>query len=103
MEARGPSQDQLTSIVRRVMAENKVNVDPFTLMEFMTLLRPLMCMDLEEILSDKRSSRILESARLTLARLFRRLKVKDPEEKALKVTAEVLREVASIAVCKEGG
>lgn len=102
MEARGPSQDQLTSIVRRVMAENRVNVDPFTLMEFMTVLRPLMCIDLKEILSDKRSSRILESARLTLARLFRRLGVKDPEEKALKVTAEVLREVANVAACGEG-
>lgn len=99
METRGLGQDELTSIIRRVMAENRAYIDPFTLMEFITVVRPIICRDLEEVMSDEHGSFTLESARLTLARLFRRLRMEDPDKKAMKVTTEILREINKNAVC----
>ncbi len=78
-----PADPRLAAIIRRVLVENGLTLDPFTLLELATMMQPL--------LRDPEKPYASESARNTVLPVFRKMGVENPEETAEKLVAEIAR------------
>ncbi len=76
-----PADPRLTAIIRRVIVELGLTLDPFTLLELATMMQPLI--------KEPANKYALESARQTLIPTLRRLGVENPEETAERIVVEV--------------
>ena len=76
----------------RVMQKYNAYLDPFTVMEVVTLLKPIAGLPLDLISSDESLSFKLQSVVEHMSYIFGKLGVESPEETARKMVEEVLEE-----------
>ena len=84
------SERELEIAFYRAMQRSNAYLDPFTVMEVITLLKPIAGIPLETIKSDETLNFKLQSVIEHIGYIFKKLGVDEPEETAKSIVEEVL-------------
>lgn len=84
------SERELEMAFYRAMQRNNAYLDPFTVMEIITLIKPIAGISLDTLRSSEKFSLKLQSVLEHMSYVFKKFGVEDPENTAENIVKEVL-------------